>query len=41
VTFVETHRDTFGIAPLLAAIGEPLSTFYNRASPNTVGEGYG
>jgi hypothetical protein len=30
VTFVETHRDTFGVAPLLAAIGEPLSTFYNR-----------
>jgi putative transposase len=32
VTFVETHRDTFGFAPLLAAIGEPVSTFYDRAS---------
>jgi putative transposase len=30
VTFVETHRDTFGVAPLLAAIGEPVSTFYDR-----------
>jgi transposase InsO family protein len=32
VTFVETHRDTFGVAPLLAAIGEPVSTFYDRVS---------
>jgi len=32
VTFVETHRDTFGVAPLLAAIGEPVSTFYDRTS---------
>jgi putative transposase len=31
VTFVETHRHTFGVAPLLAAIGEPVSTFYDRA----------
>ncbi|HEY6686002.1 MAG TPA: IS3 family transposase [Propionibacteriaceae bacterium] len=30
MTFVETHRDTFGVAPLLAAIGEPVSTFYDR-----------
>jgi hypothetical protein len=29
---VETHRDTFGVAPLLAAIGEPVSTFYDRTS---------
>jgi transposase InsO family protein len=29
---VETHRDTFGVAPLLAAIGEPVSTFYNRSN---------
>jgi putative transposase len=32
VRFVETHRDTFGVAPLLAAIGEPVSTFYDRVS---------
>jgi putative transposase len=32
VTFVDTHRHTFGVAPLLAAIGEPVSTFYDRAS---------
>jgi hypothetical protein len=32
VTFVESHRHTFGVAPLLAAIGEPGSTFYDRIS---------
>jgi putative transposase len=32
VTFVEAYRDTFGVAPLLAAIGEPVSTFYDRVS---------
>jgi putative transposase len=32
VTFVEAHRHTFGVAPLLAAIGEPVSTFYDRIS---------
>jgi putative transposase len=32
VTFVEAHRHTFGVAPLLAAIGEPVSTFYDRVS---------
>jgi transposase InsO family protein len=32
VTFVETHRDAFGVAPLLATIGEPVSTFYHRIS---------
>jgi len=32
VTFVEAHRHTFGVAPLLAAIGEPVSTFYDRTS---------
>jgi len=31
-TFAETHRHTFGVAPLLAAIGEPVSTFYARSS---------
>ena len=30
MTFVETHRHTFGVAPLLAAIGEPVSTYYDR-----------
>jgi hypothetical protein len=29
---VETHRHTFGVAPLLATIGEPVSTFYDRAN---------
>jgi putative transposase len=32
VTFVEAHRPTFGVAPLLAAVGEPVSTFYDRTS---------
>ena len=32
MTFVDTHRHTFGVAPLLAAIGEPVSTFYDRTS---------
>jgi len=32
VTFVDTHRHTFGVAPLLAALGEPVSTFYDRSS---------
>jgi len=32
VTFVEAHRHTFGVAPLLTAIGEPVSTFYDRTS---------
>jgi transposase InsO family protein len=32
VTFVETHRHAFGVAPLLTAIGEPVSTFYDRTS---------
>ena len=32
VTLVEAHRHTFGVAPLLAAIGEPVSTFYDRVS---------
>ena len=29
---METQRHTFGVAPLLAAIGEPVSSFYDRAS---------
>ena len=32
MTFVQLHRHTFGVAPLLAAIGEPVSTFYDRTS---------
>jgi transposase InsO family protein len=32
VTFVQQHRHTFGVAPLLAAIGEPVSTFYDGSS---------
>jgi transposase InsO family protein len=32
VTFVQQHSHTFGVAPLLAAIGEPVSTFYDRTS---------
>ena len=32
VTFVETHRHTFGVAPLLAVLGEPVSTFYDRTN---------
>ena len=32
MTFVEAHRHTFGVAPLLAAIGEPVSTYYDRSS---------
>jgi putative transposase len=32
VTFVDQHRHTFGVAPLLAAIGEPMSSFYDRTS---------
>ena len=32
MTFVEAHRHTVGVAPLLAAIGEPMSTFYHRTS---------
>ena len=30
--FVELHRQAFGVGPLLAAIGEPVSTYYERAS---------
>ena len=29
---METDRDIFGVARLLAAIGEPVSTFYDRVS---------
>ena len=32
MTFVDQHRHTFGVAPLLAAIGEPMSSFYDRTS---------
>ena len=32
MTLVEAHRHTVGVAPLLAAIGEPMSTFYHRTS---------
>jgi hypothetical protein len=29
---MDTHTRTFGVAPLLAAIGEPVSTFYDRTN---------
>jgi putative transposase len=32
VTFVGMHRHTFGDAPPLAALSEPVSTFYDRTS---------
>jgi hypothetical protein len=41
VTFVETHRHTFGVAPLFAAIGEPVSTFHDRVDPDTLRPGGG
>jgi putative transposase len=28
--FVDTYQDTYGVEPLLAAIGEPVSTYYDR-----------
>jgi transposase InsO family protein len=31
VSFVQLHRATFGVEPLLAVLGEPVSTFYDRA----------
>lgn len=30
--FVETYQGTYGVEPLLAAIGEPVSTYYDRLS---------
>jgi len=30
VSFVQEHKSTFGVEPLLAILGEPVSTFYNR-----------
>jgi putative transposase len=42
VTFVHQHCHAFGVAPLLAAIGEPVSSFYDRAgrepSPRAVAD---
>jgi len=32
VRFVQAHRAEFGVAPLCAVIGLPVSTFYDRAS---------
>jgi len=31
VSFVQQHKQTFGVEPLLAVLGEPVSTFYDRA----------
>jgi len=28
---VQQHKQTFGVEPLLAVLGEPVSTFYDRA----------
>jgi hypothetical protein len=28
--FVEEYQGTYGVEPLLAAIGEPVSTYYDR-----------
>ncbi|MGV1035509.1 MAG: IS3 family transposase [Candidatus Nanopelagicales bacterium] len=30
--FVDEYRATFGVGPLLSAIGEPASTFYQRVA---------
>jgi putative transposase len=30
VSFVQQHKSTFGVEPLLAVLGEPVSTFYDR-----------
>lgn len=30
MSFVQLHRATFGVEPLLAVLGEPVSTFYDR-----------
>lgn len=32
VRFVNEHKATFGVEPLLGAIGEPVSTYYQRVS---------
>ena len=31
MSFVQQHKQTFGVEPLLAVLGEPVSTFYDRA----------
>jgi transposase InsO family protein len=31
VSFVQQHKQAFGVEPLLAVLGEPVSTFYDRA----------
>lgn len=31
VSFVQQHKQVFGVEPLLAVLGEPVSTFYDRA----------
>jgi len=37
VSFVQQHKQTFGVEPLLAVLGEPVSTFYDRVgrTPST------
>lgn len=30
MSFVQLHKHTFGVEPLLAVLGEPVSTFYDR-----------
>lgn len=30
MSFVQQHKSTFGVEPLLAVLGEPVSTFYDR-----------
>ena len=32
MSFVRKHRAAYGVEPLLAAIGEPVSTYYDRIS---------
>ena len=32
MSFVQEHKTTFGVEPLLAVLGEPVSTYYDRAA---------
>jgi hypothetical protein len=41
MTFVQLHGHTFGVAPLLAAIGEPVSTLLRPLEPRAIGQGDG
>ena len=31
MSFVQQHKQAFGVEPLLAVLGEPVSTYYSRA----------